>query len=122
MLASELDLAPTSQPNARQKPQLMQALRPARGCERMAIGAGNGFQPSLRAARSKIMPLAFVGSGGLGYGFERGGSNGLAPANPETPTSHSTFGEYDSIPADEIGQSLNSVPSRGPVLLSSWKS
>src|SRR5712692_8978490 len=90
-VARELDFAPTSQPKARQKPQLMHALRPARGCERIAIGAGNGFHPSLRAARSKITPLDFTGSGGMGYGLERGGSNGLAPASPETPTSHSTL-------------------------------
>src|SRR5580704_1186590 len=90
-VARELDFAPTSQPNARQKPQLRQALRPGRGCERMAMGAGNGCQPSLRAARSKITPLDFTGSGGIGYGLERGGSKGLAPARPETPISHSTL-------------------------------
>src|SRR5271154_5643166 len=90
-LASELDLAPTSQPKDKQKPQLTQALRPWCGCERMAIGAGKGCQPSCRAARSKITPDDFTGSGGMGYGFERGGSNGLAPASPDTPISHSTF-------------------------------
>src|SRR5215471_633334 len=77
--ARELDFAPTSQPNPRQKPQFTQALRPGRGCERMAIGAGNGFQPSCRAAFSKMTPEPFTGSGGIGYGFERGGSKGLAP-------------------------------------------
>src|SRR5216684_3172097 len=90
-VARELDFAPTSQPNPRQKPQLMQALRPARGCERIAIGAGNGCQPSFRAARSKITPEDFTGSGGIGYGFDRGGSKGLASASPETPISHSTL-------------------------------
>src|SRR5580692_6588086 len=90
-VASELDFAPTSQANARQKPQLMQALRPGRGCERIAMGAGKGCQPSLRAARSKSTPLDFTGSGGMGYGLERGESNGLAPAWPETPISHSTL-------------------------------
>src|SRR5580704_6092890 len=64
--ASELDFAPTSQANPRQKPQFMHALRPGRGCERIAIGAGNGFQPSLRPARSKITPPDFTGNGGIG--------------------------------------------------------
>jgi hypothetical protein len=40
---NELDFALTSQPKPRQNPQLTQALRPARGCERIAIGAGNGW-------------------------------------------------------------------------------
>src|SRR6266481_3553583 len=65
-VASELDFAPTSQPKARQKPQLTQALRPGRGSERIAIGAGYGCQPSFRAARSKITPEDFTGSGGIG--------------------------------------------------------
>src|ERR1700682_1461211 len=52
---------------------------------------GKGCQPSLRAARSKITPEDFTGSGGMGYGFKRGGMNGRDPAKPETPISHSTF-------------------------------
>ena len=36
-------------------------------------------------------PDDFTGSGGIGYGFVRGGSNGLAPASPDTPISQSTF-------------------------------
>ena len=32
-----------------------------------------------------------TGKGGKGYGLERGGSNGLAPAKPEMPKSHSAF-------------------------------
>src|SRR5207302_4916936 len=93
---SELDFAPTSQPKPRQKPHWTQALRPGRGWERIAMGAGNGCQPSFRAARSKSTPEDFTGSGGMGEGFARGGSNGLAPACPETPISHSTFVSYGS--------------------------
>jgi hypothetical protein len=57
----------------------------------MAIGAGNGCMPSLRAPRSSSTPDDFTGSGGIGQGLERGGSNGLAPASPDTPTSHSAL-------------------------------
>src|SRR6266849_587437 len=121
-VASELDLAPTSQPNARQKPQLMQALRPGRGSDRIAIGAGNGCHPSFRAARSKITPEDFTGRGGIGYGFERGGSKGLAPARPETPISHSTFFLYKQKTAYVMGQSAKVVPEMGPILLRSMKS
>src|SRR5258708_25339092 len=90
-VANELDLAPTSQPKARQKPQLMQALRPGRGCDRIAIGAGKGCHPSFRAAPSKSTPEDFTGSGGIGYGLERRRSKGLAPAKPGPPNSPSTF-------------------------------
>src|SRR5260221_14537247 len=103
-VARELDFAPTSQPKARQKPQLTQALRPARGCERMAMGAGKGCQPSLRAARSKITPEDFTGSGGMGYGLERGGSKGLGPARPGARGSHPTLVLVGSLRAEVIGQ------------------
>jgi hypothetical protein len=66
MAASELDFAPTSQPNPRQNPQFTQALRPARGCDKIAIGAGNGFHPSFRPACSNNTPDDFVGNGGIG--------------------------------------------------------
>jgi hypothetical protein len=36
-------------------------------------------------------PDDFTGSGGIGYGFVRGGSSGSAPARPDTPISQSTF-------------------------------
>src|SRR5260370_34298661 len=86
------------------------------------MGAGNGCQPSLRAAHSKITPEDFAGNGGIGYGFERGGSNGLAPARPETPISHSTFAEYGSRSAEGIGQSAKPVPGMAPILPHSTKS
>ena len=85
------DLARISQPKPMQKPQCAQAGRSRYGSEAIAIGAGNGCRPSLRAPRSSSTPDDFTGSGGIGYGFERGGSNGLAPASPETPISHSTL-------------------------------
>jgi hypothetical protein len=69
----------------------MHAGRPRYGCELIASGAGNGCRPSLRAPRSSNTPDDFGGNGGIGYGLDRGGSNGLAPASPLTPTSHSTF-------------------------------
>ena len=40
---------------------------------------------------SQYTPDDFTGSGGIGYGFDRGGSNGCAPASPDTPISQSTF-------------------------------
>src|SRR5947208_10192558 len=89
--ASELDFAPISQPNSSQNPQCRHAFRPLYGFERIASGAGKGCNPSLRAPRSNSTPDDFTGSGGNGYGFERGGSNGLAPASPETPRSSSAF-------------------------------
>ena len=57
----------------------------------IAIGAGKAVQPSFFAARSRSTPVDLGGSGGTGYGLLRGGSNGLAPARPETPISHSTL-------------------------------
>jgi hypothetical protein len=45
-VARELDFAPTSQPKAKQKPQLTQALLPGRGCERIAIGVGMDASPA----------------------------------------------------------------------------
>ena len=83
--------ATTSHAKPWQKPQCTQAGRPRYGCELIAIGAGNGCRPSLRAPRSNSTPDDFTGSGGIGYGLVRGGSNGLAPARPETPISHSTL-------------------------------
>ncbi len=41
--------------------------------------------------RSASTPIDLGGSGGTGYGRVRGGSNGLAPAWPDTPISQSTF-------------------------------
>lgn len=90
MAARVLDLAPTSHPNRSQNPHWMQAARPRYGWERIAIGAGKACQPSFLAARSVRTPVDLIGSGGTGYGRLRGGSNGLAPASPDTPTSHST--------------------------------
>src|SRR5690606_25779660 len=66
IVASVEDFAPTSQPYIMQKPQWMQTARPAYGRERMAIGAGNAFQPSLRAPCSSNTPEDFTGSGGSG--------------------------------------------------------
>src|SRR5215470_2624642 len=90
-LGSVLDFAPTSHAYPQQNPQFTQAPRPARGCDRIAIGVGKGCHPSFFPARSKRTPEDFTGSMGIGYGFDRGGSNGLAPAKPDTPISHSTF-------------------------------
>ena len=73
----------------RQKPQCWQAGRPLYGCELIAIGDGCECRPSARAPRSISTPDDFTGSGGIGYGFERGGSNG--PGSPETPSSHSAL-------------------------------
>jgi hypothetical protein len=85
------DFACISHANPWQNPQCAHAGRPPYGCELIAIGAGNGCRPSLRAPRSNSTPEDFTGKGGIGYGRERGGSKGLAPASPETPTSHSTL-------------------------------
>ena len=85
------DFACISQPNPMQNPQCAQAARSLYGTEAIAIGAGYGCQPILRAPRSSSTPEDFTGSGGIGYGLLRRGSNGLAPASPDTPTSHSTF-------------------------------
>jgi len=48
-LESDVDFAPTSQPKPRQKPQFMQAARPVRGWERIAMGAGIGMVTELAA-------------------------------------------------------------------------
>ena len=45
----------------------------------------------LPRSRSKSTPLDFTGIGGSGYGLDRGGSNGFAPASPEIPSSHSAL-------------------------------
>jgi len=55
------------------------------------MGAGNACQPIFFAARSASTPAGLIGSGGSGYPRLRGGSKGLAPASPETPSSHYTF-------------------------------
>jgi hypothetical protein len=60
------DLARTSQPNPMQKPQWMHAGRPRNGCEAMAMGAGNGCSPSLRAPRSSSTPEDLITVGGIG--------------------------------------------------------
>jgi len=54
-------------------------------------GRGERMPAQLASGALKITPEPFTGSGGMGYGLERGGSNGLAPARPETPISHSTL-------------------------------
>src|SRR5271166_725351 len=91
MVGRGLDFAPISQPNPMQNPQCAQAIRPWYDCERIATGAGKGWYPNFFAPRSNSTPLDFTGIGGSGYGLERGGSNGLAPAWPETPRSHSAL-------------------------------
>src|SRR5512132_842515 len=100
--------------------------RPRYGCELMAIGDGTGCRPSFRAPRSKSTPDDFTGSGGIGYGRVRGGSNGLAPARPDTPISHSTVVYYGSGSASSMGQSSNVVPGIAPssdrsLKSTSWK-
>src|SRR6202161_2002113 len=67
-VASVLDLARISQPNDSQNPQFTQAPRPRYGCERIAIGPGNGCSPSFFAARSNSTPDDLMGMGGSGYG------------------------------------------------------
>src|SRR4051812_24260529 len=89
IVTSELDFARTSQPKPRQKPHCTHAERPSYCFDAIAIGAGNAVQPSFFAPRSSRMPVDFGGCGGMGYGRERGGSNG--PGAPATPTSQSTF-------------------------------
>ena len=72
-----------------QRPHAMHAGRPSYGFERIAIGATCACRPSARAPRSSSTPDDLLGSGGSGYGRDRGGSNG--PGAPETPISQSTF-------------------------------
>jgi hypothetical protein len=88
-VASVLDFAFHSQPNVSQNPQCWHGVRPRYGLEITAIGVGAACQPSFRAPTSSSTPDGLIGSGGSGYGRERGGSNGFAPASPLTPSSHS---------------------------------
>src|SRR3989442_1791593 len=92
------DFAPNSQPKNSQNPQCWQLLRPWYGCDAIAIGAGKGCQPSRFAPRSNSTPDDFTGSGGIGYGLERGGADGPPPAPPGTPVSPFTFVLYGPTP------------------------
>jgi hypothetical protein len=66
MVYSVEDFAMTSQPKPMQKPQCAHAGRPRYSCDTMAMGAGKGCSPSLRAPRSNSTPEDFTGNGGMG--------------------------------------------------------
>src|SRR5690349_24164017 len=83
------DFAPNSHPYKEQCPHARQDERPSYCFERMASGDTCAWRPSARAPRSNSTPDDLLGSGGRGYGRDRGGSNG--PGAPETPISQSTF-------------------------------
>ena len=59
------------------------------GLVMIASGPGTTLKPSLAAATWNRAPEDFIGTGGTGYSFDMGATNGESTRCPEMPISHS---------------------------------